>query len=242
VVIGSNVFNIAAMIGMSAILAGAVRIGPRALAIEGAVALLVTLFGVAVIAGVVSAWVAMAALVAILVPYLLLIGRGAAHAGRPMVRAAASPDDPALWKPIALAGLAVVLIVIGSLGMVNSAVSLADRWHIPAAVVGTLALATLTSLPNAFTAIRLGVHHRGTALVSETLNSNTINLVAGVAIPALLLSLGSFSGLVAFDLVWLIGSTLVVLGLLVRGVGRAGGGLVVGLYVVFLAVQIGYGR
>jgi Ca2+/Na+ antiporter len=83
---------------------------------------------------------------------------------------------------------------------------------------------------------------RGSALLSETLNSNTINLVAGIAIPALVLSLGSFSGLVAFDLVWLIGMTLIVLALLVRGVGRAGGALMVGLYLVFLAVQIGYGR
>ena len=57
-----------------------------------------------------------------------------------------------------------------------------------------------------------------------------------------MLSLGSFSSLVAFDLVWLIGMTLVVLALLVRGVGRAGGGLMVGLYLVFLGVQIGYGR
>jgi hypothetical protein len=33
-----------------------------------------------------------------------------------------------------------------------------------------------------------------------------------------------------------------VLALLVRGVGRAGGGLVIALYLVFLAVQIGFGR
>jgi cation:H+ antiporter len=78
-------------------------------------------------------------------------------------------------------------------------------------------------------------------LLSETLNSNTINLVAGIAIPALVLSLGSFSGLVAFDLGWLIGMTLVALALLARGLGRVGGGVIVGLYLVFLGVQIGYG-
>ena len=48
--------------------------------------------------------------------------------------------------------------------------------------------------------------------------------------------------MVAFDFAWLIATTLIVLALLVRGVGRAGGGLVVGLYVVFVAVQIGFGR
>jgi Ca2+/Na+ antiporter len=121
-------------------------------------------------------------------------------------------------------------------------VRLGHRWSVPEYLVGVLVLAVLTSLPNAFTGIRLGLQSRGSALLSETLNSNTINLVAGIAIPALFLSLGSFSGLVAFDLAWLIGMTLVVLALLVRGVGRSGGALIVGLYLVFLGVQIGYGR
>jgi cation:H+ antiporter len=240
VVLGSNTFNLAAMIGVSAVLAGAVRIGRRALAVEGAVALLATLFGTGVITGVLSAWVAMACLVAILVPYLLLIGRGAAHAGPPMVRAAASPDDPALWKPIALAVVAVALIVLGSLGMVNSAVSIADRWGISAAIVGTLVLATLTSLPNAFTAVRLGINHRGAALVSETLNSNTINLAVGVVLPALFLSLAGVSGLVAFDLVWLAVMTSFALLLLARtrGASRGGGIALIAMYLAFVVVHV----
>src|ERR1700724_3314435 len=43
VVIGSNIFNIAAMIGLSALLAGGVRLTRAALALEGTIALLVTL-------------------------------------------------------------------------------------------------------------------------------------------------------------------------------------------------------
>ena len=240
VVLGSNTFNLAAMIGVSAVVAGVVRIGRRALAIEGAVALLATAVGAGVITGVLSAWVAMACLVATLVPYLLLIGRGGAHAGPPMVRAAASTDDPALWKPIALAAVAVVLIVVGALGMVNSAVSIADRWGVSAAVVGTLVLASLTSLPNAFTAIRLGVNHRGAALVSETLNSNTINLAVGVVLPALFLSIGGVSGLVGFDLVWLAVMTSFALLLLARtrGAGRGGGIALIAMYLAFVVVHV----
>ena len=145
------------------------------------------------------------------------------------------------WHALVLAP-ALALIVAGSVLMVEAAVRLGDRWSVPEYLVGVLVLAVLTSLPNAYTGIRLGLQGRGSALLSETLNSNTINLVAGIAIPALVLSLGTFSGLVAFDFAWLIATTLIVLALLVRGVGRAGGGLVVGLYVVFVAVQIGFGR
>jgi cation:H+ antiporter len=240
VVLGSNAFNLAAMIGVSAVVAGVVRIGRRALAVEGAVALLATAVGAGVITGVLSAGLAMALLAATLVPYLLLIGRGASHAGPPMVRAAASTDDPALWKPIALAALAVVLIVVGALGMVNAAVSIADRWGISAAIVGTLVLASLTSLPNAFTAIRLGVSHRGAALVSETLNSNTINLAVGVVLPALFLSVGGVSGLVGFDLVWLAVMTSFALLLLARtrGAGRGGGIALIAMYLAFVVVHV----
>ena len=61
-------------------------------------------------------------------------------------------------------------------------------------------LAVLTSLPNAYTAVRLGLVGRGSALVSETLASNTINLVGGVIIPALAVGVAARSGLVDFDL------------------------------------------
>ena len=40
VVVGSNVFNIAAMLGLSAVVVGRVRLAPEALALEGGVALL----------------------------------------------------------------------------------------------------------------------------------------------------------------------------------------------------------
>lgn len=114
------------------------------------------------------------------------------------------------------------------------------KWHLPTALVGVLILAILTSLPNAYTAVRLGASHRGAALVSESLNSNTINLLGGVMVPALLIGLEPASGLVRFDLAWLIVMTLVALLLLTPrcGSGRGGGGLLILLYVVFVAVQV----
>jgi cation:H+ antiporter len=135
---------------------------------------------------------------------------------------------------------AVVLIVAGSEGMVSSALSLANLWNVPKVLVGALILAILTSLPNAYTAVRLGTSHRGAALVSETLNSNTINLLGGVIMPALLIGLEPASGLIRFDLSWMILMTIAALMLLarLRGVGRRGGGSLILLYVVFVAVQL----
>ena len=122
----------------------------------------------------------------------------------------------AVYRPLALIVPVVGLIVAGSYGMVETAVDLADRWSVPGVIVGTLVLATLTSLPNAYTALRLGLQRRGVALVSESLNSNTINLGGGLVLPALVTSLAAVTGLVTFDLAWLLGMTLVTVGLLAR--------------------------
>ena len=57
--------------------------------------------------------------------------------------------------------------------------------------------------------------------MSETLNSNSINVVAGIALPAAIGSLGSFSHLEVFDTAWLLAMTVVAVVLFGR---RAGGG------------------
>ena len=136
---------------------------------------------------------------------------------------------------------AVGLIVLGSVGMVQSAVALADRWHVESDR-GILVLAVLTGLPNAFTAIRLGLAGRGAALVTETIGSNSINLVGGIVLPALIVGLAGRTGLVGFNFAWLLGMTCVALLLLSRatGIGRRGGAALVALYAVFVAVQLVY--
>jgi cation:H+ antiporter len=240
VVVGSNVFNLAAMIGASALLAGVVRIGPRALAVEGAVALASALIVVGLLAGMFPTAVALIGFAAVLFPYAGYLARSRAEVSRVLGPRVEHPDEAALWRAATLALLAVALIVVASFGMVGFAVDLARRWDVPASLVGLLVLAVVTSLPNAFTAIRLGLGGRGTALVSETLNSNTINLLGGVILPSLVIGAGSVSGGTGFGLGWLIGMTVLALALLVprSGMGRLGGGALVLCYLAFIAVQV----
>jgi cation:H+ antiporter len=254
VVVGSNVFNLAAMIGVSALVTGVVRVRRESLAVEGFVGVAVLAVVAALIVGWLPPAAAIAIIAAVLIPYVIVLGLGPRGVDRLPIRRRTflhrmfgeehvrARHEGAIAGPALLLVPALAVIVVGSVLMVEAAVGLGHRWSVPEYLVGVLVLAILTSLPNAFTGIRLGLQGRGSALLSETINSNTINLVAGVAIPALVLSIGSFSGLVAFDLVWLMGMTLVVLGLLHRGMTRAGGGLMVGLYLVFFGTQIGFGR
>jgi cation:H+ antiporter len=254
VVVGSNLFNIATMIGLSALVAGGVRLRRESLALEGSVAGAVALLAFLLAVGAIPAWAAAALVALVVVPYVVAIAAGT-HRLRslplaPRVRRALEaalgdahghehPHGHQLWLPLLVIPPALAAIVLGSIGMVHSALLLGDRWGVPRVVVGTLVLAGLTSIPNAYTGIRLGRRGRGAALVSETMNSNTINLVGGVVVPALVIGAVSLSSLEVTDFAWLLVTTAVAIALLWprRGAGRAAGILLLVSYAVFVVVQ-----
>jgi Ca2+/Na+ antiporter len=201
-----------------------------------------------------------AALTAIvLVPYLALVIGGSEllvrrrlpdRVARPLAQAlAARPrrepptagsrsDAPS--RLVALVVFDVVVILAGSAGMVQAALSLGAAWHVSHAVIGVLILAPLTSIPNAITGVRLGLARRNAALVGETFNSNTINLGVGVVVPALFTPLVVLTTTARLQLAWLVGMTLVCVALLARrnGMGRAGAFALIVLYLGFAATQL----
>jgi Ca2+/Na+ antiporter len=100
-------------------------------------------------------------------------------------------------------------------------------------------LAAITSLPNAYAAVRLALRRNGAAVLSEAFNSNTLNLLAGIGLPALVVgSVATVRGS-ATDLWWLLGLTVVALGLgyAQRGLSRAAGLLLIAGYLLFLAIE-----
>ena len=90
------------------------------------------------------------------------------------------------WLPVWLVPLALVVIVAASIVMVMAAVLLGQRWHVPAAIVGTVILASITGLPNLYAAVRLALRGDGATVISEAFNSNTLNLIAGLGLPAVI--------------------------------------------------------
>lgn len=258
VLVGSNAFNFAAMIGVSGLLVGGVWLAREALLLEGVLAVYVTLLA----AGVLLKWLSVplaaglagltvAAYLALviggyeLLEHIALPRRVSERLSRALVARAghqsggAASTDPT-HHLIGLVIMDVALIVAGSFGMVQAAVALGDRWGISGAVLGVLILAPLTSLPNAFTGIRLGLARRGAALVGETFNSNTINLAAGVIIPALITPVAALTTKAKVQLGWLVGMTLLCPGWLAlpRGLRRGGAAVLVVLYAGFVAYQL----
>jgi cation:H+ antiporter len=256
VVIGSNVFNLAALLGLSALVAGYVRIHRHGLILNGGVALAVTALGAALVLGVIGPVVATILLLVVLAPYVFLLSIRPARirglvpvapiraflvtAVQEEVSDLRTGETPrrATRRDIVDFAVSLAGIVLGSVGMVRAATDLGHRWGISDVVIGTLVLAALTSLPNLLTAVRLALHGRGSATVSEAFNSNSLNILAGIAIPALFLAIGTATGVEVFAVWWLVGMTLVavVLSYAGHGVRRSEGAVIVAMYVAFAVV------
>jgi cation:H+ antiporter len=257
VAVGASAFNIAAMLGLSAVVTARIRARHEALELEAFVGLWTIATATLVAAGVLGGTAGIVLIAVVGVPYVALLAAGPRLARRLPLTVAESrfvgrsfgerhrrarPLDSRreAAQLVLVLILALCLIVAGSVGAVRAATSLADRWSLPQALVGVIGLAVLTALPNAWTGVRFGLQGRGSALISETLNSNSINVVAGIALPAALGAFAAFSRIEVFGLAWLVAMTAAALVLFGRrdGAGRTAGAFLILLYAIFLAVQI----
>ncbi len=258
VVLGSNIFNVAALLGLSAMITGRVRIHRRGLVFQGAMGLGATVVAIALVLGAISGAVAFLALLAVFIPYVIIsaLGPRRMKARLPATRLseflcaaiAAQERDARAPQHARRADRhdaltivpALFAVVLGSIAMVRSAQTLGDRWHVPGVIVGTLVLATVTGVPNVLAAIRLARAGRGSAVISETLNSNTANVLVGLCIPALVGGLGTSTGRVALEAWWLLGITVLALVLTgFRGrLRRWEGAIIIAAYAGFVAAIV----
>jgi cation:H+ antiporter len=250
VVVGSNVFNIAALLGLSAVVAGTVRIHSHGLLLNGTVAILVAVAGALLVCRWLPAWATLLIVVAVLTPYVVVSSLPQRRRARlpALLRQAVSEEqrDARRDEYAGPGGLSDALIVVpalagvvgGATGMVYAAQRLGDRWAISDVIIGTVVLAALTGIPNVLAAVRLALHGRGAACVSESLNSNNANVMVGLCVPAVVLGIGGVSGLERFSAASMVAITLVATALAFRGgaLSRRDGMVVIGLYAVFVAI------
>ena len=260
VVLGSNVFNLAALLGLGAVVAGRIALHRRVIMLEGAVGLWMAAVSVATLAGLISPGAGLVLVLVMLVPYCWLSAVRAPHRTRLRLPArvrqwlatAFSEEEqevrPALHPPpprprdsvSALTGaVALVVVVAASLAMERAATWLGTRLAIPGVITGGIVLAAITSLPNAVTAVYLARRGRGAATLSEAMNSNTLNVACGLFLPAAItgLAAGGRSGLVA---AWYATLTAAVLALALArsGLGRRVGLLIIAAYAGFVVTLV----
>jgi len=254
VIIGSNVFNLAALLGLGAVTAGGIALHRRVVLLGGVTGIWLAGVCLVVAVGWVPPAAGLALALAVLVPYIILLGSGRARLGRlPVARrwaqwlaVAVSQEEQELNEAIrppvgrrrdaAVAAMALLLVVAASVAMERAASALGSRYGVAEIVTGGVVLAAVTSLPNAVAAVYLAMRGRGAAMLSTTLNSNALNITAGLLLPGTITGLGAPSPHTTLIAVWNVGLTAAALSFAYRdsGVRRVPGALIIGAYLVFL--------
>jgi cation:H+ antiporter len=254
VIIGSNVFNLAALLGLGAVVAGSIALHRKVVLLGGVVGIWVAAICLVTTMGLIAPAAGLALALAALVPYIVILGAGRNRLGRvPVARrwehwlaVAISEEEQELNEAIhpvkgrrpdvVLAAAALLVVVAASVAMERAASGLGSHFGVPEIVTGGVVLAAVTSLPNAVAAVYLATKGRGAAMLSTTLNSNALNVTAGLLLPAAITGLGAPSPQATLIAVWYLGLTVAAISFAYRdsGVRRASGALIIGAYLVFL--------
>jgi Ca2+/Na+ antiporter len=135
---------------------------------------------------------------------------------------------------------ALVVVLAASVTMERGAAALGRHFHVSGAVIGGIVLAAVTSLPNAVAAVHLARLGRGAAAFSTALNSNSLNVLAGLLLPGVILGLSAPSTSGTLTATWYVGLTALTLLLAYvgRGIGRASGWVIIAGYGTFVVCLV----
>ncbi len=255
VALGSNAFNLAAMLGLSALAAGGLRLPRSATMLEGSLALVIALIAVAVVMVWIGPALGLVLGLTAFLPYVFLCAltpsrRARLPLPRPLLtwlrraidaeRVTIERAPRATSVDWAVAGGAALAVIGASVVMEQSATTMGQQAGIPTIVIGGLVLAAVTSLPNAVAAIYLTLRGRGVAAMSEAFHSNAFNVLLALLLPAVIVGLGSPTsggGLAAFTYLALTAAA-VGFALAGRGLGRPAGLVLMCGYLGYVALVI----
>jgi cation:H+ antiporter len=258
VIIGSNVFNLASLLGLGALVAGRIAMHRRVIELSGAAAIWVAGVCVAAVVGAVTPVVALGLCLVAMALYVavLAVGRrgldrlplppswitwlGAAVADEELELEAAIRPRRGTYEDALFTAASLVVVVVASVAMERAASTLGSRYAVTQIVIGGVVLAAVTSLPNAVAAVYLASRGRGAAVLSTALNSNALNVTVGLLLPAAVIGIGAPSGITTFVAASYLGLTVLALALAYAGagLGRSAGAVIVGGYAVFLGVVL----
>ena len=275
VVFGSNLFNLASLLGLSAVVAGSFAVRRSTVLFNGIVGLAVTIIAALLALNYLLPVVATALTLAIAIAYAAILwmrpeqlrqlplpeswrgflvdSAGESQHHHRQVQQAKDQDEEerarkkrkkrskmglgsAAWRT----GLALIIIITGSTILVKSTSALTSGW-LPHGLLGTLVLAALTGIPNLYTSVRLAMRHRGAAVTTEAINSNTLNILVGLMIPSLVFTgIGAESVAEVLDCLYLVGLTAAAVALAFwgRGLNRVQGAAIIAAYLVFVGARV----
>ena len=250
-VVGSNIFNVAATLGVTALIiplpvhGSAVRLEWPVMFAASLVCLLVSRGG---IIDRVEGGILLVTLV-IFIAYTVHIARRDVRGteARQLAEHVESRDIDGskagtrrLLTTLAILAVGIVALVGGGKLLVDGAVALARIVGMSERVIGLTIVAGGTGTPELATSLVAAVRKRTDVAVANMIGSNIFNILGILGVTALVAPVRVTAALVASDMWWMIGTSLVLLPLMRSGakLSRGEGALLVAAYVTYLVVLL----
>ncbi len=230
VVEGSNIYNLAGLLGLSAVVTGSIVFSRRELIRGGISNAILT--------------VLIIALVFFPGPRLFLAVVAVLGSAVFFFTLASEPREPRKThlniRALLLSVMASLVLIGASALLVYAVEQLILQTHLPVPLVSILLLPVATSIPNTWAALGLARQGLGDAVLSAVFNSNLINLSLGIALPSLFINLHPEHAARVFDGPYLVGMTLFTVIMLEtsRKLTRPEGLVIIALYLIFVCVRL----
>lgn len=233
-VVGSNIFNICVILGLSALLAP-LKVKMQLIRLDTPIMIGVSLLFFALFRDFRISRVEAGLLVFGIVVYTVanvVLARREVSAEVRAEFAEAVPRKPGkLWLDLLLIAGGLAVLVVGSRLLVTNAVGLARLLGISEAVIGLTIIAAGTSMPELATSVVAALRKQADIAIGNVVGSNIYNLLAIIGVSGLLSPLHA-PGIKAFDLYLMLGTAAALLPLMWTGLvlKRWEGALLVAAY------------
>lgn len=234
-VVGSNIFNVAVILGISALICP-IKVNMQVLRIDAPIAvglsLLLLLFlgdhtisrpeGLLLTLGIIG-----------YVTFTILYSRR--HPGSiPTEELHLNKKESSVLDVLRIAG-GLVGLIIGSNFFVKGAVDCATYLHVSEAVIGLTIVALGTSLPELATSLVAALKKQEDIAIGNIIGSNIFNILSILGISGLIAPLHA-QGITMLDLSFMVGSAVLLVPLMISGfrLGRFDGVLLLSVYGVYL--------
>jgi cation:H+ antiporter len=248
-VVGSNIFNVAFILGLTALLRPLVITG-NTIKLEYPVLALVTLMCVAVCqdgslnrvdaALFLAVYAGFTAYLLGLVRQQVTQAEAREFTGEVRELAESVTPRPRAWVSLGLVALGVALLGAGAQATVAGAVELARLLGLSERVIGLTIVAGGTGLPEVVTSLVSGFRGRDDVAINNVIGSNLFNLLGILGLSALAAPLPVNEAIVASDNWWMLGVTVLLFPLMFTGlrINRWEGGLLLAVYGTYLGLLL----
>jgi len=197
VVIGSNIWNIAGILGISAFVAGVIQTNRQEIMRDGMMTLLTVLIlmGFLLFVNEITRMVGIV-LISVYVVYLWILIRAQKENSK---NSKSSQKKSISWKNIFFVIIGLIGLIIGCRLLVYSGVELAEIGGIPKMIVGLFALGIGTSAPELVVTLTSAMKKLHSLSIGTVLGSNVFNIMIGIGIPTLFMNIPIESLSITFD-------------------------------------------